>query len=297
MKKYKTVPDLLVVNDVCIEASEARAWLLETQGKGTSRKKGDCEVNIADRGDHKDRGEHEYRDKQSSEQKRKRHFWCPNDAEKWCEILRTVGNDLEECKTFLDRKKIPPPAASALQEPRRVYQRRADSDGDEQMGEIDVIFRGNMSIASKTQGKKLHREISLAQRIEPGRRMRWSDADISFEPEDHRDTELSDRNLSFVVKIPIGCHKVTKTLIDSGASLNLMMRMTIIEMGLNLAELTPVHDTFHGFILGQSSTLIGRIDLEVFCGTGENKSREMLTFEVARFDIGYNCILGSPFLL
>jgi hypothetical protein len=75
------------------------------------------------------------------------------------------------------------------------------------------------------------------------------------------------------------------------------MRMTIIEMGLNLAELTPVHDTFHGFILGQSSTLIGRIDLEVFCGTGENKSREMLTFEVARFDIGYNCILVSPFLL
>jgi hypothetical protein len=69
--------------------------------------------------------------------------------------------------------------------------------------------------------------------------MRWSNVGISFRPEDHPDTELSDRNLPFVVKIPIGWHKVAKTLFDSGASLNLMMRKTFIEMGLNLAELTP----------------------------------------------------------
>jgi hypothetical protein len=30
------------------------------------------------------------------------------------------------------------------------------------MGEINVIFGGSMSIASKTLGKKLQREISLA---------------------------------------------------------------------------------------------------------------------------------------
>jgi hypothetical protein len=32
------------------------------------------------------------------------------------------------------------------------------------MDEINVIFRGSLSIASKTQGKKLEREINLAQR-------------------------------------------------------------------------------------------------------------------------------------
>jgi hypothetical protein len=58
-----------------------------------------------------------------------------------------------------------------------------------------------------------------------------------------------------------------------------------------------VHDTFHGIIPRQSSTPIERIDLEVSCGTGENKRREMLTFEVASFDIGYNYILERPFLL
>jgi hypothetical protein len=191
---------------------------------------------------------------------------------------------------------MPPPAAPAPQEPRRVDQRWEESDRNEQMGEINVIFGCSMSLASKTQGNKLQREISLALRIEPRRRMRWS-VDISFGPEDHPDAELSDRNLPFIIKILIRSHKVAKTLIDNGASLNLMMRKNFIEMGLNLADLTPVHDTFHGIIPGQSSTPIGCIDLKVSCGTGENKRREMLTFEVATFDIGCNCILGRPFLL
>jgi hypothetical protein len=127
--------------------------------------------------------------------------------------------------------------------------------------------------------------------------MRWSNVDISLGPEDHPDTELSDRNLPFIVKIPIGRPKVQKTLIDSGASLNLMMMKIFIEMGLNLAKLTPMHDTFHGIIPGQSPTPIRYINLEVSCGIGENKRREMLTFKVTSFDIRYNCILGRPFLL
>jgi hypothetical protein len=35
----------------------------------------------------------------------------------------------------------------------------------------------------------------------------------------------------------------------------------------------------------------------VFCGTGDNKRKEVLTFEVASFDIGYNCIIRRHFLL
>jgi hypothetical protein len=127
--------------------------------------------------------------------------------------------------------------------------------------------------------------------------MRWSNDYISFGLEDHPNTMLSERNLPLVVKIPIRRHKVAKTLIDSGASLNLLMRKIFIEMGLKLSDLTLVHDTFHGIIPGQASTPIGRINMEVSCGIGENKRREMLTFEIANFDIGYNCLLGRPFLL
>jgi hypothetical protein len=74
MKKPKMVADLLAVADVCIEASEARARLMESRGKGTSMKKDDREVNTAEQGDCKDRGDHGYRSKQSSEQKEKRPF-------------------------------------------------------------------------------------------------------------------------------------------------------------------------------------------------------------------------------
>jgi hypothetical protein len=143
-----------------------------------------------------------------------------------------------------------PPAALAPQDPCRGEHHREVSDGDEHMAEINMIFGGSISITSKTQGKKLQCEISLAQHIEPGRRMKWSDDYITFRPEDHPIVELSERNLPLVIKILIGWHKVAKILIDSKASLNLIMRRTFIEMGLNLSDLTPVHDTFHGVIPG-----------------------------------------------
>jgi hypothetical protein len=117
MKKLKTVADLLAVINVCIEASEAGARLLESRDKGSSRKKDDREVNTTDRGDCRDRGDRRFHSKQSSEQKEKRPFRYPDDTEKWCEIHRTAGHDLKECKTFLDQKKMPPPAALASQEP------------------------------------------------------------------------------------------------------------------------------------------------------------------------------------
>jgi hypothetical protein len=62
MKKPRTVADLLVVTDVCIEASEARAQLLESRSKGLMKKKQDDQkVNTTDHGDrkyHRDRGYH-----------------------------------------------------------------------------------------------------------------------------------------------------------------------------------------------------------------------------------------------
>jgi hypothetical protein len=84
------------------------------------------------------------------DEKEKRYFHHPDDVEKWYEIYHTSGHDLKECKTFLDLKKMAPLAASVAQEPRQGEHRWANSpDDDEQMGEINVIFRRSMSIASK----------------------------------------------------------------------------------------------------------------------------------------------------
>jgi hypothetical protein len=120
MKKLKMVVDLLTVVDVCIEASEARARLLESSGNRPSKKKqDDREVNITDHGDRIDHGDHGYRgnhQQQHVDQKEKRLFHHLADVEKWCKIHHIIGHDLEECKTFLDCKKMPPPALVA-QEP------------------------------------------------------------------------------------------------------------------------------------------------------------------------------------
>jgi hypothetical protein len=86
---------------------------------------------------------------------------------------------------------MPPPATPAPQDPCRGEHRREISDEDEHMAEINMIFGGSMSITSKTQGKKFQREISLAQQIEPRRRLRWSDEYITFGLEDHPVTDLS----------------------------------------------------------------------------------------------------------
>jgi hypothetical protein len=48
MKKPKTMASLLAVADICIEASEAQARLLDSRGKGPSRKMDDWEVNTVE---------------------------------------------------------------------------------------------------------------------------------------------------------------------------------------------------------------------------------------------------------
>jgi hypothetical protein len=46
--------------------------------------------------------------------------------------------------------------------------------------------------------------------------MKGSEIDISFRPKDHLMIELYNQNLSFIVKLLIGRHKVAKTITNNG---------------------------------------------------------------------------------
>jgi hypothetical protein len=63
-------------------------------------------VNVAYRGN---------REQPPTDEKERRPFCRPVDAEKWCKIHHTTRDGLEECRTYLDRKKIP--IKLAAQEP------------------------------------------------------------------------------------------------------------------------------------------------------------------------------------
>jgi hypothetical protein len=75
------------------------------------------------------------------------------------------GHDPEEYITYLDHKKKEDEPVT----PELCWgeHHQANFDNDEQLNEINMIFGGNLSIASKTQGKKLKHEINLGQQIEP----------------------------------------------------------------------------------------------------------------------------------
>jgi hypothetical protein len=105
------------------------------------------------------------------------------DAKKWCEIHHTSGHDLEECRTYLDRKK-------KEDEPMAPEPRRGDQRGPTPTTTNSSMKSMSSSWAAcqsppRLKEKKLKRKINLAHQIMPGRRMKWSDTNISFRLEDH----------------------------------------------------------------------------------------------------------------
>lgn len=66
---------------------------------------------------------------------------------------------------------------------------------------------------SKTWCNKMETEFREAWSLEAeANLLKYREMVISFGPEDHPSTVLSNRNVSFIVKVPIGKFNVTKTL-------------------------------------------------------------------------------------
>ena len=97
-------------------------------------------------------------------------------------------------------------------------------------------------------------------------------------------------------KALLGNYKVGQTLIDSGSGLNLLFANAYDNLGLPRKCLLSIKEPFYGIMPGMSAYPLGRIDLQVTLREGENTRSEFLKFEVADFDLVYNCILGRPFL-
>ena len=88
------------------------------------------------------------------------------------------------------------------------------------------------------------------------------------------------------------CHVVvTKTLIDSGAGLNVLSVEAFSLLHVPLERLRPSKP--FSSIGGGSSSPLWQIRLPVTFGTHDNYRTELVDFDIARIGLPYNAILGT----
>jgi hypothetical protein len=81
-------------------------------------------------------------------------------------------------------------------------------------------------------------------------------------------------------------------LVDGGSSINITFPRTLQDLGVAIKDLTESDTPFFGIVSTEGEYPLGHIYLSVTFGTPENYRTEFLRFEVARFDCGYNPIIG-----
>jgi hypothetical protein len=86
--------------------------------------------------------------------------------------------------------------------------------------------------------------------------------------------------------------RVKKVLVDGGSSINVTFPRTLLALGVALKDLTESDTPFFGIVPTEGEYPLRHIYMPVTFGTPENYRTEFLRFKVARFDCGYNAIIG-----
>ena len=87
-------------------------------------------------------------------------------------------------------------------------------------------------------------------------------------------------------------YRLTRVLMDSGSSINLIYEDTIRRMGINPSRISQNNTTFEGVIPGVEAYSRGSIILEVTFGSRGNSRSEELLLIIAPFQSNYHALLG-----
>jgi hypothetical protein len=82
--------------------------------------------------------------------------------------------------------------------------------------------------------------------------------------------------------------------VDGGSSINVTFPRMLQALGIAIDDLTDLDTPFFGIMPTKEEYPLGHIYMSVTFGTPENYQTKFLRFEVARFDCGYNAIIGRP---
>jgi hypothetical protein len=88
--------------------------------------------------------------------------------------------------------------------------------------------------------------------------------------------------------------RVKKVIVDRGSSINATFPRTLLGLGVALKDLNESDTPSFGIVPIEGEYSLGNIYMLVTFGTPENYRTKFLRFEVARFDCGYNAIIGRP---
>ena len=124
--------------------------------------------------------------------------------------------------------------------------------------------------------------------------LNWLSNPITLDRDDHPDKVVAPSVYPLVVDPIIVNTRLSKVLMDSGSSLNIIYLETLDLLGIERAQLQPSASGFHGVVLGKKALPVGRIDLQVCFGTATNFRKETQTFEVVGFRGTYHAIIGRP---
>ncbi|XP_013608095.1 PREDICTED: uncharacterized protein LOC106314824 [Brassica oleracea var. oleracea] len=113
---------------------------------------------------------------------------------------------------------------------------------------------------------------------------------ITFSPDDAEGIYVP-HNDPLLVVLGIGEYDVTKVLVDTGSSVDLIFRGTLQKMGVDLDDIKPSSRTLTGFN-GSSETILGTIRLPV-CACGVTRT---VKFTIVSTNAPYHAILGTPLI-
>jgi hypothetical protein len=126
----------------------------------------------------------------------------------------------------------------------------------------------------------------------PAKYTDWSRVPITF-TEDLQ-LESYPHTDEMVIKTNIAAWEISRVLIDTGSSADIIFANTFDQMKLSRNQLQPSESPLIGFG-GKHIQALGKISLPVSFGTQANARTEYITFDVVDLYYPYNAILGGGF--
>ncbi|VFQ70199.1 unnamed protein product [Cuscuta campestris] len=227
-------------------------------------------------------------------------------TEKYCSFHKTDSHNTAECnsvkglvKQMIEAGEIDPGYLAQAKQTRNQWVRPEGQPAEQYKKKkaagkehLQVIYGGPEGGDSASQRKKWGRElyvgtVALNPRSKQARRepITFTDRDLPATGEDHNDP--------LVITMDMGGVDVSRVLVDTGSSVNILYLDAFEKLKLCRTQLEPLKTPLSGFT-GDSVEAEGSILLTCELGTGDQVVQKQMRFVVVNIKCVHNAILGRP---